>query len=326
MKREEYNRRKEHDLEKELDRLDRRRPKTSFQARRRFEKWRVRDPYPHVSPSLLNSAEFCDYIVKTGMIYPFYPEKDKIKIATYDVSLKGRYVDWSKDGVGKGGVIKEGTKFTLSKNSISFVTLEPYFRIPEYIALRFNLKIKNVYKGLLLGTGPIVDPGFEGRLSIPLHNLTANDYVLTGGDDLISIEFTKLSKHPSITQGAEPRDSNVYVPFYDDRNNRDERDVRGYLSKAAPNMEVRSSIPSVIDEAEEAASNAQSYIRYSIVAMLLTVAVGFGTIGGLVLDLGQSALEEYNNVIERRSDLINQNQARIDSLEQTIEKMKRNEN
>ncbi len=28
-----------------------------------------------------------------------------------------------------------------------------------------------VYKGLLLGTGPIVDPGFVGKLYIPLHKL-----------------------------------------------------------------------------------------------------------------------------------------------------------
>ena len=59
--------------------------------------------------------------------------------------------------------------FDLAPNSIAFVALEPCFRIPEYMALRFNLKIKHIYKGLLLGTGPLVDPGFSGKLFIPLH-------------------------------------------------------------------------------------------------------------------------------------------------------------
>lgn len=30
------------------------------------------------------------------------------------------------------------------------------------MVLRFNLSVSNAYKGVLLGTGPIVDPGFEG--------------------------------------------------------------------------------------------------------------------------------------------------------------------
>src|SRR5256885_14069412 len=69
------------------------------------------------------------------------------------------------------------------------------FRFPDYIAARFNLKIPNVYRGLLLGTGPLVDPGWSGRLSFPLHNLTTNDYEFPGGEEIIWMEFTKLSEN-----------------------------------------------------------------------------------------------------------------------------------
>jgi hypothetical protein len=61
------------------------------------------------------------------------------------------------------------------------------------MVLRFNLQVQNVYKGLLLGTGPIVDPGFVGKLFIPLHNLTSNEYKIKSNAALIDIEFTKLS-------------------------------------------------------------------------------------------------------------------------------------
>ena len=67
--------------------------------------------------------------------------------------------------------------------------------LPEYIAVRFNLHIRYVHKGILLGTGPLVDPGFFGRLLIPLHNLTDNNYVLEGGKGIIWVEFTKVSQN-----------------------------------------------------------------------------------------------------------------------------------
>ena len=44
----------------------------------RFRIWRERDPYPHVPPALLNSADIADYVARTGMLYPFYPRTAKV--------------------------------------------------------------------------------------------------------------------------------------------------------------------------------------------------------------------------------------------------------
>ena len=102
--------------------------------------------------------------------------------------------------------------------------------MPAYIVARFNLKISLVYKGLLLGTGPIVDPCFEGRLSIPLHNLTHNNYTLLGGDTLIAMEFTKTS--PNIvwddTMGG---DEQARAKFFSDGKT-SKRDVYYYINNA----------------------------------------------------------------------------------------------
>jgi hypothetical protein len=65
--------------------------------------------------------------------------------------------------------------------------------MPAYLAGRFNLLIRDVYRGLLVGTGPLVDPGFNGILSIPVHNFTSNKYVLSAGEGFVYFEFTKLS-------------------------------------------------------------------------------------------------------------------------------------
>lgn len=174
-------------------------PGRDKEAQRRYDTYVSKDPFPEVASALLNSADIFKYVVKTGMIFPFHTEK--LMGASYEVAIRGKVIWWEDDG--KDGeeqkheknLLSPGDFFELKPNSIAYLTLEPMFRIPDYIALRFNLRIVHVYKGLLLGTGPLVDPGFVGRLSIPLHNLTANTYIFRAGDGLIQIEFTKLSKN-----------------------------------------------------------------------------------------------------------------------------------
>jgi deoxycytidine triphosphate deaminase len=166
---------------------------TSAQAQTRYEEYGQTDPFPSIPPALLTSADLADYVAATGMVYPFHYESEKLKPASYEVALIGPCVWYDATGARHYQDLKQGEEFILEANSIAFVTLEPEFRIPTYLAIRFNLRITQIYRGLLLGTGPLVDPGFTGRLSLPLHNWTDNDYVLVGGEGLIWIEVTKLS-------------------------------------------------------------------------------------------------------------------------------------
>jgi deoxycytidine triphosphate deaminase len=160
-----------------------------------FLKTRAADPFPEIQPSLLNSADIADYVRLTGMIVPFHPEK--LKTASYEVKLLGKWTFVDEHGNVQRGELKEGEEFILRRNSIAFMTAEPFFQLPDYIALRHNLKISHVYKGLLVGTGPLIDPGFTGRISLPIHNLTESNYTLRGGDGIIWVEFTKLSRTPA---------------------------------------------------------------------------------------------------------------------------------
>lgn len=184
------------------------------EAAEKFADFRMRDPFPDVPPALLNSADIADYVSTTGMIYPFDPSK--LKSASYEVSILGDYVMHTPEGGVLHGSLTENKPFRLPRNSIAYLSVEPKFRLPDYIALRHNLKIKNIYRGLLVGTGPLIDPGFVGKISLPLHNLTDRDYVLEAGEGTIWVEFTKLS--PSTrwtgesTGPAWPR-SGTYVPF-----------------------------------------------------------------------------------------------------------------
>lgn len=234
---------------------------TEAEAEDRFRSYRSCDPFLDIKPALLNSADIYDYIAATGLIYPFDPTK--LKSASYEVKLLGECVYWDEEGNKEVKNIGQGDKFILKPNSIAFVTLEPMFRLPDYIALRFNLKITNVYRGLLLGTGPLVDPGFVGKLSLPLHNLTTNEYEFVGGEGLIWMEFTKLSSNQRWeTSSGQTNPISRQATYKEFRN--PPRDIQGYLIKADPSRGIRSSIPNEIRNAQIAAQKADQSAKDAV--------------------------------------------------------------
>ncbi|MCL1853227.1 MAG: hypothetical protein FWF88_09400 [Peptococcaceae bacterium] len=236
-------------------------PGNTEEAARRFAEYKDKDPYPNIQPALLNSGDIFKYVNATGMIYPFYVNTELFSGASYEARINGEVIYWDKhNNEVRKDLSQPGSFFELESNSIAFVTLEPEFRIPSYMALRFNLKIRHIYKGLLLGTGPLVDPGFEGRLSIPLHNLTNNKYTFSHNDSLIQIEFTKLSPNErwaasgvQAASGPEPGPESEPEPaHYIDTQIPKFRGVKEYIAKAIhPKKTVSCSIPLEIQKSEE---------------------------------------------------------------------------
>jgi len=58
---------------------------------------------------------------------------------------------------------------------------------------RFNLRVTQVYRGLLLGTGPQVDPGLRGHLGCPIHNFTDEEKTIEFLESLVTIDFEKTT-------------------------------------------------------------------------------------------------------------------------------------
>ena len=171
--------------------------------------------------------------------------------------------------------------FTLKPNSISFVQIESEFRLPQYIAVRFNLRITHVHRGLLLGTGPLVDPGFHGKLLVPLHNLTSDDYTIRGDEGLIWMEFTKTSHRAleSPVTGA-PIDTFDQTPI-----RKNDQPPEYYFDRASKNRPIRSSIPVAVADTKKIAVNAVSAAKRAERSNRLFVGAGVLTIVGLVIGL-----------------------------------------
>lgn len=314
-------------------------------AAERFAATQARDPFPNVPSGLLQSADVCAYARETGMLEPFDP--GQLKPASYGVKLAGPYVRW--DGGGNqnrykvrsryreqdgdkgpsqvsGELTGDGDSVLLPKNSIVFVTLEPYVRMPDYIAASFNLRIDHIYQGLLVGTGPLVDPGFVGRLSVPLHNLTSNDYKISWHDVLVWMEFIKLSPHPTWRPGWHAGHEARYVPFDPDKTK--SKFVHDYIARAlkdSPVESVESSIPQEVGSAERSAAGAKRQVQLisSVGGIsLLLAAVGLASLlimtWGLVADVrnglrGERA--EIDRMLERVQDTQDAIEERVQELE-----------
>jgi deoxycytidine triphosphate deaminase len=298
-------------------------PASDAEAETRYQQWKTSDPFPQIPPALLNSADIMDYVATTGMIYPFHTKEEKLKSASYEVDLLGTIVFWDEQGEQVEKQICRGDTFVLRRNSIAFVQVEPVFRIPDYIALRFNLKILHVHRGILLGTGPLVDPGFVGNLYIPLHNLTDSDYTFKGGEGLIWMEFTKVSWPPPASQeppasGSLPRGGN-YVPF--PRHKLEGKTIKDYLSRANPHRPIRSSIPVEIREARQSAQEAKrTSVRLTTagIVALLAIAVAVAALTYQILSFVNDVKRDLHEDRVGLSQELNQVKTTLRELEKRL--------
>ncbi len=131
-------------------------PESDEDAKERALEFKKRDPFPLIPKALLSSAEIEAYARVTGMLSPFYPKS--LKSASYEAHIGGRFILWDENGKKTDKLVGRNEIITLPANSISFIEVEPNFRLPDYMAIRFNLMITHVHRGILLGTGPLVDP------------------------------------------------------------------------------------------------------------------------------------------------------------------------
>ncbi len=214
-----------------------------------------KDPLSEIEPALLNSKDITRYVEEGCLLEQDSFCAERLKPASYEMRLLGTLYYWELGNdrlERRSQKIVVGTDVELRKNSISYLWIQEPLRLPEYIAARFNLRIGAVHKGILLGTGPLVDPGFGGRILIPLHNLTDNTYHLEGGEGIIWVEFTKVSKNSYWESGQGKRPEGL-VEFPSIKA-MDDPDI--YLAKARAMKGVQSAFKGALEDAKAVAKHA----------------------------------------------------------------------
>ena len=101
------------------------------------------DPFPCIPPSLLSADHIERYVMETGAIAPFYTgggRRSRLKKASYEGRIGGSAYRYNKQGMLESIPLKK--ELMVRKNSIVFVECDLDFRLPDFIALRFNLQIR----------------------------------------------------------------------------------------------------------------------------------------------------------------------------------------
>jgi deoxycytidine triphosphate deaminase/uncharacterized small protein (DUF1192 family) len=287
--------------------------KTREEALERSKAHRTVDPFPELPAALLSSEHIQAYVRQTGMLYPFFPRPDgPLKAASYEINPGGSFIYWDPKTRKKIiNAVGENTPLVLPANSITFVELQSEFFLPDYIAVRFNLRIQHVHRGILLGTGPLVDPGFSGRLLVPLHNLTSDEYKINATDGLIWIEFTKTSRGKIIERGDGWEDQ--FIATDQAKTN---RSVEVYFEKANRNNPIQSSLQQSVEEikvrvksAESAAKNSKNYLvtilgvgLISILGAAVSIVSFFETVKGTHFSVMGNVNEARHNAADAKAD------------------------
>lgn len=190
------------------------------------------------------------------------------------------------------------------------------FRLPGFLAARFNLQVRHVHRGLLLGTGPLVDPGYWGKLCIPVHNLTDEDYHIPEGRGLIWVEFTKTSW---------PNTGASSAGVSSERSGRSEWwCIKDFIDEAAKPMggegktvPIRSSIPVMAkdattraEKAEASARKAENWVKGIAVIGVTAIVISLWGLGSAFYANIQSA---YNAIVPQ-VDTLQRDVAELRSL------------
>ena len=147
------------------------------------------DPDPD-SMGLLLSDRIKFYVEKVNLVRPF--DEESLRPASYTLHAGKDYLLNLKEGM-KEGNLEEDKVVEIPPNGLIYIRFLEEINLPFYMIARFNLRVKQVYRGLLLGTGPQVDPGFRGHLNCPIHNFTDEPKRIKFRDPIATIDFEKTT-------------------------------------------------------------------------------------------------------------------------------------
>jgi deoxycytidine triphosphate deaminase len=140
-----------------------------------------RDP-SHTGDGVLLSDQIEFYCRKYGMIGDF--SRECLQPAGYTLRIGNNYaID------GKCYTLNENGSLTIQRYQVAIIQTFETLNLPQFLIGRWNIRVTLAYDGLLWVGGAQVDPGFRGRLSCPIYNLSAKEVVLQHGERLAMIDF-----------------------------------------------------------------------------------------------------------------------------------------
>ncbi len=76
--------------------------------------------------------------------------------------------------------------------------------MPADLAGNVTIKTRHAHRGVLLLTGLLIDPGFEGRLHFYVANVGSSEVLLRPGDEIAAVQFLRVFDPVPITSRPDP--------------------------------------------------------------------------------------------------------------------------
>jgi deoxycytidine triphosphate deaminase len=158
--------------------------------------------FPDGSPSIgvLTDAEISSAVATGKLISRDTFVQSSLEASSYDVSVGG-----------KGMVGGEGLEIDLSKEPMILgpggyggIISHERLNLPPEIYARIGSKRALSYEGVILLTGSIIDPGYEGHLLFGLYNASQRRVVIRQKRKICNIVFERLSSAPQKSATPDP--------------------------------------------------------------------------------------------------------------------------
>lgn len=158
---------------------------------------------------ILTDKEITEAVSLNLLISSSTYEQNCLEASSYDIRIG------SKGVVGGEGIeldLKQ-TALELSPGAYAGIISLEKLILPTNVFARIGSKRALSYDGIILLTGGIIDPGYEGYLLFGLYNASQRKIILRHGRKICNIVFERLSKLP---EKKAPSDSNLKVGSFPD--------------------------------------------------------------------------------------------------------------
>lgn len=159
------------------------------------------DSDPNINSSILSDKEISDYVNRGLLIDKDTFSQGSLEASSYDLRVGGKGI------VGGEGIeidlIHEKT-IEIPPGAYAGIVSYEKMAFPRNICARLGSKRALSYDGIILLSGSIVDPGYEGHLLFGLYNASQKKVHIRYGRKICNIVFERLSIEPNKEVQAEP--------------------------------------------------------------------------------------------------------------------------
>lgn len=208
--------------------------------------------------------------IESGELIIEHFSEDCLQPASYDMRL-------GEEGITSSGREKVNPQdkglLTIPAGDFALVTTHERVKLKPRIAGHIGLRSHYARKGLILLSGPQIDPGFQGVLVLGLNNVSPSDLVIPHKEKFCTVEFYRLNEEPL----------RPYAGEYQDQSGISGRDIE--ILAEAQGMTFGQVIKALSAVAGDVKSLAESvnFLKWAIPIMIgLGTAVTSAIVGAIV--------------------------------------------